>query len=268
MTKTLGKLESKVLRSLQAKSRSIFGLKDALTITKTGYDATRLLVGSLVHKGWLIRIKRGKYLITSLEEEANTLKNWYLVAASLIEPYPYYFSHYTALHLHNMVTQPLRIIYVSTSKRAASRTILKTEFRFIYCRPKKMRGIEEKWVDKQNKIKISGLEKTIVDALSRPDLCGGISEIAKGIWIKRNEIDYAQLLGLAEQTGTGAVKKRIGFILELYKLGTPKLHREFKKAPGSISLLDPTLPKKGFISKEWKLFINSDPQELKKIIWT
>jgi predicted transcriptional regulator of viral defense system len=268
MGKTLGSLESKLLQLLQAKDKSIFGLKDAIAITKTSYDATRLLVEKLVKKGWLTRIIRGKYLILSLQEKAGTLKDWYSAASALADPYPYYISHYTALSLHNMTTQPVLIIYISTPKRIANRIISGVKFGFIYCPPKNLWGIQEKWVSKQAKIKISDPEKTIIDALSRPDLCGGLSEIAKAIWLTRKAIDYNILLKYARRFGVEAVSRRLGFILELYGLGNKKMLKELKGNSKSFPLLDPTLPKTGCYSKKWKLNINSDPEELKRIIWT
>lgn len=268
MEKTLGSLESKLLRTLQVKGKSIFDLKDALSITKSSYDATRLLVGNLVKKGWLTRIKKGKYLILSLQEEAGTLKDWYSVAETLVEPYPYYISHYTALSLHNMTTQPILTVYVSTPKRIANRTISKTRFRFVYCPQKSLWGIQEKWISKQKKINISDPERTIIDTLSRLDLCGGLSEAAKAIWLKRKEIDYGKLVKYAKQFAIAAVSRRLGFILELYGLGNEKTYKKLKGSGKSFSLLDPTLPKTGYYSKDWLLLVNSDPEELKKTIWT
>lgn len=268
MEKTLGSLESKLLQLLQAKGKSIFGLNDAIAITKTSYDATRLLVENLVKKGWLTRIIRGKYLILSLQEKAGTLKDWHSAASALAEPYPYYISHYTAFSLHNMTTQPILTIYISTPKRIASRTISGIKFRFVYCPTKNLWGLQDKWVNKQTKIKISDPEKTIIDALSRPDLCGGLSEIAKAIWLTRKTIDCNKLLKYTRRFGVEAVSRRLGFILELYGLGNKKILKNLKGASKSFPLLDPTLPKTGSYSKKWMLDLNSDPEELKRIIWT
>ncbi|MFC1496090.1 hypothetical protein ACFL52_01600 [Candidatus Margulisiibacteriota bacterium] len=270
MAKTLGKLEAKLLQKIQAKGRIIFCLKDALPITRTSYDATRLLIGNLIKKGWLIRLKKGTYLTLSLLDEASILKARYQAAAALTAPYPYYFSHYCALSLQSMTTQPVKTIYISTPKRiaGAGKTILNVPLRFIYCPAKKIWGTEEKWIDKQNKITVSSPEKTILDCLSRPDLCGGISEIAKAIWIKRMELNYKKLVLYAKRTNIDAVSKRLGFIIELFELGNRKIIAELNGKSKSVPLFDPTLAKKGFYSKLWHLFINSDPEELKQIIRT
>jgi len=266
--KTLGKLESKLLLVLQRKGLKIFGLKDALAVTKTSYDATRLLIANLVKKGWIRRLKKGKYLILALGEDRQTLKDWYLVAAALADPKFYYISHYTALSLHNMTTQPALTIYVSTSKRIPNRTIANIKFHFIFCSAQKSWGIEEKWINKQDKIKISSPERTIIDVLSRLDLCGGLSEAAKAVWLKRKELDFEQLLKYAKNAAIIAVCRRLGYILELYGLATKKIRKELQREGKSFSILDPALPKKGRYSKKWKLLINSNPQELKKIVWT
>jgi len=268
MSKTLGKLESHLLQSLQLKGKNYFRLKDACQITKTGYDATRLLVGKLVQKGWLLRIKKGKYLILSLQEKEGVLKNWYSIAAALAEPHSYYLSHYTAMALHQMTTQPILSVFIASPKRIPSRIIFNVRFNYIFCKMEKFWGIEEKWLNKQEKVKVSDLEKTIIDALARPDLCGGISEIAKAIWIRKNEIDFLKLLKYSKKYGVGAVSKRIGFIMELYQLTSKNIRKQFMIKDNSFPLFDPTLKKKGYYSNEWKMFINASLEELKSVIWT
>ncbi|MDI6732171.1 MAG: type IV toxin-antitoxin system AbiEi family antitoxin domain-containing protein [Candidatus Margulisbacteria bacterium] len=268
MAKTLGELESYLLQTLQSKGKNFFRLKDACHITGTSYDATRLLVSKLAQKGWLMRIKKGKYLVLSLQEKAGAIKDWYAIAAALAEPHPYYLSHYTALALRNMTTQPVLSVFISSPKRIPDRILSNVKFKFIYCKPNKFWGIEDQWLNKQEKIKISDLERTVIDALSRPDLCGGISEIAKAIWFKKKEIDCSKLLDYAKRLGIGSVSKRIGFLLDLYQLASKSLCGKFKIKDNSFPLLDPTLPRRGFYANEWKLFINSPPEELKKIVWT
>jgi predicted transcriptional regulator of viral defense system len=39
------------------------------------------------------------------------------------------------------------------------------------------------WVTNQGQAMVSDLEKTIVDAVSKPNLCGGIIEIGKAIYL-------------------------------------------------------------------------------------
>jgi len=243
-------------------------MSEALAKTGTSYNATRMLLRELTKNGWLLRLKKGRYVIVPLGERANVLKDWYSVAEALALPHPYYISHYSALTLHGMTTQPFLKVISSSPARIRSRKVAGVEFNFVYCSPNKFWGTKELWVSKQKKVRVSDLERTIIDSLARLDLCGGLSEIAKGIWIKRKEIDFKKLYKYAENYRVAAVAKRLAFLLNIYKLAPLKVAKKLISKKRSYVLLDPTLPQKGYYSKEWMLLINSNPEELKKIIWT
>jgi predicted transcriptional regulator of viral defense system len=269
--KSLGATSSKLLTNLSSKDRVIFTIEDALKITKTSTLTTRQLLTDLVRKRWLIRLIPGKYLIVPLSagEEAEYSENWYVIAKSLIAPEPYYISHGSALDIHEMTVHPSLSVYISSPVRRITKEILGATFRFIYIQPKDIWGIEDFWVTSSQQVKVSDLERTIIDCLDRPDLCGGISEVAKGIWTKRNSIDYKKLVDYAKKLGRKSVAKRLGFLLENYGLGTPEITAELKTIlTRSYSLLDPILPVSGRYNNAWKLRLNLDPDELKEITKT
>jgi len=61
---------------------------------------------------------------------------------------------------------------------------------FVTVKEKSIWGIKEEWINNKEKIRISNIEKTIIDCLTYPQYCGGITEISKGIWIVKDKIDY------------------------------------------------------------------------------
>lgn len=267
---SLSKLSSKILTTLSAQGKTIFTIADALEITKTNNAQTRWLLNDLVKKKWLIRLVSGRYLIVPLSagEEAEYSENWYVVAKNLIEPKNYYISHYGALDIHEMLVHPLMTIYISSPTRRIPKKILGATFRFVYTQPKDIWGIEEDWITSSQKVKVSDLERTIIDCLNRPDLAGGISEIAKGIWTKRNDIDYQKLLKYTKKLGRKSVAKRLGFILENYKIGEDILPKLKNLVTARYQLLDPTLPETGKHISSWKLRVNIEPEELLAITQT
>jgi len=269
--KSLGDTEARLLSSLSAKDKGVFTLADAQAATKGSYPATRKLVHDLTEKKWLIRLTRGKYLIVPFEaaETGEHTENWFRIAKNLIEPKPYYISYYSALDIHEMVTQPVMTVYISTPIRRIPKSILGATFRFIYTKPEDLWGIEKVWVTGSQRVKASDLERTILDCLDRPDLCGGISEVAKGIWTKRNEIDYTKLANHANKLDRKSVIKRLGFILETYSLGNQDTLSTLKKEiTNSYTLLDPSLPASGRFKSNWKVRANIEPQELIEITKT
>jgi predicted transcriptional regulator of viral defense system len=271
--RTLGPIGSKLIMSLKGENKTIFSLKDAQEITGTGYKATRLLLNELTKKNWLIRLKKGKYLIVPLEAglSGEYMENWYVVAKELIKPQPYFISHYSAMDIHNMVTQPTRMVYISTPVRRKNREISGAEYRFIYTRQENYWGITKEWVTPQQQVEVSDLERTIVDCLYVPRLCGGISEIAKGIWIVKDKVSYEKLTRYVERFGKKVVAKRLGFVLDIYQLGTVETIKQlqnFIRDSESYALLDPLLPDQGKYVTRWRLKVNLEPEELKSIVST
>jgi predicted transcriptional regulator of viral defense system len=268
--RTLGETGSKLLAALSSQDRVIFTISEAQKITKTGNAATRRLINRLLAKKWLIRLVPGKYLIVPLSagEKAEFTENWYVIAKYLLEPNPYYLSHWSAMDIHEMTTHPLKVVYVTTPKRRKRVEVLGATFHFVYTNPSKLWGVEEIWVKPTEKVKVSNLERTIIDCLNNPELCGGISEIAKGLWVKRNDIDYSKLLRYVEEFSSKAVAKRLGFLLELYELEERTVEELRKYVVPSFVLLDPSLPPKGKYQSAWRLRINLNPDELKEIVKT
>lgn len=269
--RSLGDLEARLITSLSSKGRGVFTLSDAQKSTGNSSATTRKLVHDLVQKKWLIRLTGGKYLIVPFEagEEGEHTENWFVIAKNLIEPKPYYISHYSALDIHEMLTQPALTVYISTPIRRIPKKILGATFRFIYTKPQTLWGLEDSWVTQSQKVKVSDLERTIIDCLDRPDLCGGVSELAKGLWTKRNEIDYQKLVDYALKHDKKSVIKRLGFILETYSFGSKDTLSKLKKElTSSYTLLDPSLPASGKFRSSWKVRANIEPAELIEITKT
>src|SRR3990167_4766412 len=177
--KSLGDIEARILSSLAAKDKTVFTFSEAQKIADVSDYAIRLILSGLVEKKWLIRLTKGKYLIVPFEagEAGEHTEKWFVIAKNLIEPKQYYISHYSALDIHEMLTQPIMTVYISTPVRRIPKNILGAKFRFIYTKPEDLWGLEDIWVTQSQKVKTSNLERTVIDCLDRPDLCGGVSEI-------------------------------------------------------------------------------------------
>ena len=270
-SKALGEVEARLLASLASQNKLIFTVKDAQAVTSSPLPAVHSLVSGLVKKKWLIRLVQGKYLIVPLEagEQGEHTEDWFVIAKNLIEPKPYYISYYSALDMHEMLTQPALTVYISTPVRRIPKKILGATFQFIYTKPEDLWGIKDIWATSSQQVKVSDLERTIIDCLDRPDLCGGISEVAKGIWTKRNEIDYSKLASYTKKLGRKSVIKRLGFILETYSIGNQEtLSALMKDITSSYTLLDPSLPASGRYKRSWRIRANIGPEELIEITKT
>jgi len=116
---------------------------------------------------------------------------------------------------------------------------------------------------------VSDLERTIIDGLRQPEHCGGITEVAKGLWMQRERVNPEQLVAYSIRLGTGAVIRRLGFLLKLYEIGTSKTMETLRDhLTGSYVPLDPVLPKQGKHLHRWRLHLNIEPEELRSVIRT
>jgi predicted transcriptional regulator of viral defense system len=162
-----------------------------------------------------------------------------------------------------MATQPQLIIYASSVKMVRPRIIQGTEFRFVKIKANDAFGIIEMWVDKDQKVFVSDPERTLLDGLKIPAYCGGFTEVAKAFSIKHDEINPEKIINYALKLNVGAVNRRLGYLMELYKIGT-NIHWEFLRTTltPTYQLLDPDLTAEGPYIAKWRLRLNISQEEL------
>jgi len=268
---SLGTIESRLLSTLSSTDKTIFTVEDAKNVTGSSMPATRIILSKLVKKRWLISLSSGKYLIVPLSagEKGEHTENWYLIAKNLVNPSTYYISYFSALEIHEITTQPIFRIYISTPNRKRPKDILGANFQFVYTRGKDMWGLEDNWVTPSQKVKVSDLERTIIDCLDRLEFCGGVTEVAKAIWNKRNDFDFEKLLQYLIRFNRKSVVKRLGFLLDIYGIANKEVLTELKKLLSpSYAKLDSTLEDTGRFLSSWKLRINISQNELLDITKT
>jgi predicted transcriptional regulator of viral defense system len=260
-----------LVTALHEQGRPIFTLAEAQSITGLKDTSARTLVHKLVGRGVATRLRPGVFQLVPPEmgREREYMGNPYVVARELMGDKPYYLSHASAMDIHDMVTQPQLVVCVTSPRPMRGRSVLGTEFRFIRCKPEHFFGTTDHWVTKQDKVTVSDLERTVLDGLRQPEYCGGVTEVAKGLWIRRADMNVGRLVEYAVRLGVGAVMHRLGFLLELYDLGTVADRERLREsAGGTYSLLDPVLPSQGKYTNRWHLRLNVDPDEIRAVIRT
>jgi len=256
--KTLGPISAKFVSDLKERGQSIFTLKEAQELLgKNGREAAQF-VADLIKRQIVYRLNKGTYLLLETKQESTQLSNWPLIAKALVANDKYYISHYAAMRLHGMTSHALTEIQITLPKRSRDKEIYHVKYHFIYVKPEYFWGLVQKWVSKQEKVKVSSLERTILDCLSRTEYCGGLIELVKGVWSIHTKINWEKLIEYSCRYANKAAVKRLGYIAESLDIGGEYLQRlhEVIEDCHDYVLLDPLGERGGKYYKNWYLRIN------------
>ncbi len=266
--KTMGPRAAQLVTELYERRRPNFTLSEVENITGLSKPAARSLISKARKRGLVTPLKPGLYSLVPFELGRATehVGNPYLIAEEIIGNQPHYISHGSAFEMHRMVTQPTFIIYASCVRRIRPQIIGGYAYRFIRINSEQIFGLTRIWVSKENAVTVSDLERTIIDGLRQPSYVGGISEVAKGLWIKRESISVDKLIQYAKRLNIGAVIRRLGYLLELYDLAEKSVLDPLRESlSATYHRLDPILSAQGPFLARWRLQLNVSPEELRSL---
>ncbi len=256
--------EEEFLSTLASTGQSIFELEQALDFWKSRANASNAL-SRLVRKGWLKRIDRGVYLIVPLE--AGPDRAW-SESALVIAPYlvkPSAIAYWSAMHYWNMTEQLPQVVFVQTTRRKRSQEYFGVQYRFVTVKESRFFGILQR-PSPGKPISITDREKTLLDAAARPDLCGGIIQLAQALKTAASDVDWEKLDRYLIQWGGGTVLKRLGYLTEAMSLPLPnrekRLERWRRSLTQGISQLEPGMGATGPTVTRWRIQVNVDLRHL------
>jgi predicted transcriptional regulator of viral defense system len=262
--RTLGKTGSDLLTEMTRQGKRIFTFKDAVRAYGSSGQSLRELLSTLVKRGWLQRVEKGKYLI--LPFEAGREREWteheFIIASYLIQPY--YIGFRSALNYYGYTEQVSRTVFIASTRRKlkSSLEISGVTYRFVSISERKLFGAKQISIDGYQ-VNISEPEKTVVDCLDQLRYCGGISEVAKALWYGRDELDLVKMAEYSRRNGNRAASQRLGYLIEMLGLKTEKavdiLLQSISKRYAALDTLSE--PKGKYIDR-WKVIVNVPDDEL------
>lgn len=270
--KFISRQSNELLTYFNSQTRVCFNYSEAFdALPKSKDSAVKELLSDMTKRGLLMRLKKGIYYIIPYEANAeNFMPDWHLIAEHVVKGAKHYIAYYSALQIHNLITQPSLKEQIAVSKqlRPSVLKIKNVSFQFIYHNPKHFFGAKKIWIDNFHKVQCSDLEKTIVDCLFKPDYSGGIVEIAKAIHLAKNKINFDTLLDYTRKFNSQAVIKRLGFLLELLEINSPVISKLQKRKTASYILLDTELPGEGKMISRWSIQQNIETRTIQSAIST
>ena len=263
---------NEILSYFNSKGLVCFDSKAAIkALPESKENTIRELLSDMTKRGLLMRLKEGVYYIIPYEENAETfMPDWHLIVKYLVKDAKHYIGYYSALQIHNLITQPSlkEQIVVSKQIRPSEIKIKNITFQFIYHNETHFFGEKKIWIDDFNKVLCSDIEKTIIDCLFKPDYAGGIVEVARAIYSTKEKLDYNKLLEYAIKFNSQAVVKRLGYLLELFEIETVIIEELQKLKTASYIVLDTELPKTGKRNSRWSIQQNLDTETIKSAMFT
>lgn len=272
INKTISTQSSEILNYFNTLEQKCFDYSEAKkAFPHSGESALKVLLSDMVKRGLLMRLKKGLYHLIPYEQDPeNFMPDWHLLAEPLTKDTQHYIGYYSALQIHNLITQPSlkEQIVVAKQIRPTQIEIKGIPFQFIYHNTEHFFGAKKIWIDSFNKVLCSDLEKTLIDCLFKPDYAGGIVEIARAIYTSKEIIKYDVLLEYAKKFDSQAVIKRLGFLLEVLEIKTCIIDDLQKMKTASYIVLDTELPRIGKRLSRWRIQQNIEIETIKSAFYT
>jgi predicted transcriptional regulator of viral defense system len=261
VTKTVRELsaqEAEFLSRLSADGQTIFSTAQAREFWGNA-DYTVNVLSRLARKGWLQRLERGVYMIVPLE--AGPQRDWsesaLVIAPHLIQPAAV--AYWSALHYWNMTEQVPHTVFVQSTRRKRPVEILGMRFHFVSVSQARFFGVTRRTLDGKP-IYVTDREKTLLDAAARPDLSGGVEQLAQALHATWADLDWTRLDDYLTRWGGGVVAKRLGYLVEALSLPVSDLDRRLERwrelLSQGISLLEPAAQTKGPVVTRWRIRVN------------
>ena len=243
--------------------RRIFSFDRAKKDLNISSHNLKLMIYNLKKRGYIGSIKKGLYYIIPFENiDREYTVNRFLIGANLLSNYS--LSFHTALEIHGISYSNFNMVYISTNNYRES-----FEFQGNIYKPvisNTTIGVEEKDID-GIPIRVTNIERTIIDCLNKIEYVGGLEEFLKSVSILVN-IDQEKLLGYLLEFNKKILFAKCGWLLSmLEKYG----HFEFqikdkiKKMTGdrTYDLIKFDKDEKIYVDNYWNLRI---PMRLNELI--
>ena len=186
----------------------LFSLKDVATLT--GNESTaKSLLASGVRNGTLCRIKLNLYAVTDLATGL-CAANKYEIASNISDMACV--AYHSAMEYHGLGHQLFNeMSVISTS---TFRTFEFEGITYIRHQPKIMEGVTVPVMN--TKIKVTDLERTVIDCIDRIKYAGGLEELLNN-FTSVAYIDETKLKTYLDAYGKSSLYQKAGFLLSMYK---------------------------------------------------
>ena len=258
-----------ILGELVDSGRPIFTSEEAQEAGKGRHldkARTNILLALMADAGLIRRLKRGLYAVTG-KLPGSRAPHDFAIATAMFTPSA--ISHVSALNFHGLSEQAPQAISCMTTRKImtptmrgkrrppgdAPRTWVVDDLRvtFFSVSPARFIGIEQVWVDADNRVPITDKERTVLELFLSPRTFGGLAEAVSVLDEHRKALNLEKLVRYAVEIKVAVTAKRLGWALEAGGAPRAILNRLRAVPVNGVQRLDPARPAQGPVIREWML---------------
>jgi len=247
----LSQKESELLENLIAKIGLFVNFEQIVEELSSlmSRQQSRNLVSKLVRNGWLVRIKKGTYYITTLESRGTfNISNFIISQVLSVDSY---ISCESALQHYGMFDQHLKTVTSVSLKKISKKEIQGTTFEFITTSKENFYGWREFKMDGRL-VKIATIEKAILDILNFKRTISSVDLVLEKLIDYKDSIDIAKIDEFSKKQSV-AVQRILGFLFD--KAGIDSIYF-LNLTKGKTSNSRMTKDSKLFSAK-WRLYYHN-----------
>lgn len=177
-------------------------------------------------------------------------------------------AYHTALEAHGVAQSAFERLFFATWTKASRLRFQGREY--VPVRPRaSLRGACEEWVTRLERagveLRVTTLERTVVDVLDRPDLAGGVEEIWRSLEAVE-ALDFGPLVRYFDRVARPLLSARLGFVLEANRSRWltpewPLAHLEARRPRVPVYL---DRRQTGRLMRRWNLIVPPDMSPLEE----
>lgn len=230
-TTILSEKESFLIESLIAKYGFIVYFDQIQRELSHDYSRqqARNLAAKMTKNGWLVRIKKGTYYITSLESRGFAGASVLVIAGTIMEES--YVSFEAALQYHGIFDQHIRTVTSVCLKKQSDKIIQGITYRFIKTFKKNFYGWEEAQIEGRA-VKIATLEKAILDMIHSQRSIHSLDLALEKLREYKDNLDFEKLNNFSQGQSI-TVQKILGFLLDKAGVDSESIYKLTKNKEGS-----------------------------------
>ena len=255
-----------LVRLLASEGDRVFSTDRARELAPKAGIKESYLCEALYHlrqNDWILPIRRGLYALSSSVPGIFPVHELE-IAMNLASPAT--ISHWLAMNHHGFTEQIPRTIFVLTTTESSVPRMRGPEarkfsgggclirgirYKFIRVRPEHFFGTEKVWTG-GSWTTFTDPERTLLDAVCRPQYCGTIGETLHAFNVIGDELNVRRIVEYALRLNV-ATAKRLGWILEYWDYDPSEFSELLELPVKGYRKLDPSAPGKGPCNSRWMI---------------